>query len=49
MMDACHLLIAGIKTMWARMYQDSKIRIAEWPIEVIDSPKQNNGYVFFAL
>jgi hypothetical protein len=43
MMEACHFLVAGIKTMWARSYNDSKVQIANWPIEIIDSPKQTNG------
>jgi hypothetical protein len=47
MVEACHLLVDGIKTMWARIFTDSKVQIANWPIEVIDSPKQTNGYIFF--
>ncbi|XP_071680291.1 putative ubiquitin-like-specific protease 1B [Lolium perenne] len=50
-MHACHLLIAGIKTNWTRQYSNSKIKIMDWPIEIIDSPRQNNGYDcgFFTL
>lgn len=51
MMEACHLLIAGIKTMWKRMYNDSKVQITNFPIEVIPSPKQENTFDcgFFTL
>ncbi|KAK1669076.1 hypothetical protein QYE76_057235 [Lolium multiflorum] len=50
-MHACHLLIAGIKTNWTRQYSNSKIKIMDWPIEIIDSPRQNNLYDcgFFTL
>lgn len=43
LMESCHLLIANIKVMWGKEYADSKVDIADWPIEVIDSPKQTNG------
>ncbi|KAM0887850.1 hypothetical protein ACQ4PT_028729 [Festuca glaucescens] len=51
LMHACHLLIARIKTMWFKEYKKSKVQIADWPIVLIDSPKQNNGWDcgFFTL
>ena len=42
MMDACHLLIASIKKVWADEYKDSKVKITNFPIEVIESPHQTN-------
>jgi hypothetical protein len=42
MMEACHMLIAGIKVMWKREYAKSKVQIVNWPIEVIDSPRHTN-------
>jgi hypothetical protein len=42
MMEACHMLIVGIKVTWKREYAKSKVQIANWPIEVIDSPRQTN-------
>jgi hypothetical protein len=45
LMHSRHLLIAGIKTMWFKEYKKSKVQIADWPIVLIESPKQNNGYV----
>jgi hypothetical protein len=39
MIDACHFLDAGVKTMWTRMYNNSKVQIGSWPIEVADSPR----------
>lgn len=51
MMESCHLLIASIKKMWAKEYRNSKVQIIDWPIEVIDSPKQENRFDcgFFTL
>ena len=42
MMEDTHYLIVGIKTMWLRLFTSSKVQIANWPIELIDSPRQDN-------
>lgn len=42
LMDSCHFLIGGIKSIWSKHYPKSKIKIHDWPIELIDSPRQNN-------
>uniref|UniRef100_A0ACD5TJR6 Uncharacterized protein n=2 Tax=Avena sativa TaxID=4498 RepID=A0ACD5TJR6_AVESA len=51
LMESCHLLIANIKVMWGKEYANSKVDIVDWPIEIIDNPKQTNGYDcgFFTL
>lgn len=45
MMDACHLLIAGIKYMWTYHYKESKVQINNREIEVIDCPRQNTRMI----
>ena len=42
MMETCHLLIASIKKMWSTEYNKSNIRINDYPIELVPSPKQTN-------
>ena len=42
MMDACHYLIASIKSMWAKDYKLSTLNISDFLIELIESPRQTN-------